>query len=367
MYEVDLRHLKCLETEDWGSDECLLDVEVDGRQQPYLRRSMNDGDVWRLDRHFSFDDRVVVRLLEEDFPDFDDVLGEVVVEGSPTDGRTARLTGSGASYQLRYGVIQTPDRDPVQDALADFRRSSKPGTWRYVDKASLLADVQATVANPYAVNQDFTPLCGPAAIVFEFARTDPARYVAVCQELFEDGSFQARTERVEASATLRNSRPNRTTTPADWILMATLRDAENELFDVEGDSNAFVMGITTPGEMAGWAEEVLGFDTVSYESTYLYGEFDALRSARRAVDRGGVAFLMLHSDVLDGRRPAVDFPNHWVAFQGNLFVDEGSDPWWFDVDNGRVRFDCYSWGRTTTVDVGEGPFEDGMWGVVTAY
>lgn len=367
MHEANIRQLKCLETEDWGADECLLDIEVDGRQTPYVRRSMEEGEVWRLGRTFSFDDRVVVRLLEEDAPDPDDVLGQETIAAATTRGRTMRLSGSGASYELQYAVTERPDRDPVQRSLDAFRQSSKPGVWRYIPKADLLADIHATVVNPKEVRQSYTPLCGPAAIVYESVRKSPNTYVEICQSLFEEGSFQARSHRVRASRTLRNSRPNASTSPADWLVMATLREAENALFDVEGDSNDFVMGITTPGEMAGWAEEVLGYETVDYTSTYLYGEFDALRAAKRAVDRGGVAFLMIHSAMLKGQAPGLDFPNHWVAFLGDLDIDEGDDSWWIDADNGHVSFECYSWGRTVSVDIDEGPFEDGMWGVVTAY
>ena len=45
---------------------------------------------------------------------------------------------------------------------------------------------------------------------------------------------------------------------ADWMLMATLRDTENELFPISGDSGNYVMGISTPWEMKGWIFELLG-------------------------------------------------------------------------------------------------------------
>ena len=60
--------------------------------------------------------------------------------------------------------------------------------------------------------------------------------------------------------------------------------------------------------------------------------------------------------------PFVGYPNHWVSFLGNLHIDEGV---WYRWDDGHIRFDCYSWGRTLHVNIGEGKFEDYMFGVVT--
>lgn len=144
--------------------------------------------------------------------------------------------------------------------------------------------------------------------------------------------------------------------------MATLRDTENALFPIESTSGDFVMGLTTPWEMKGWTFEILGYDKVDYESTYFYGEFEAMQKAKRSRNQGGVAFLLIHSALLGKPAPAVDYPDHWVSFLGNLFIDEGV---WYRHDSGHIKFDCYSWGGKHHVDGGEGLFEDYMWGVVT--
>jgi hypothetical protein len=92
------------------------------------------------------------------------------------------------------------------------------------------------------------------------------------------------------------------------MLVATLRDAENALFPIEGEDQSAVMaqiaGITTPWEMEGWTSDLLGFDDARYESTYLFGEFDAMRDAHGAfrlrrvpAGRGGVP----HGELGHGR------------------------------------------------------------------
>lgn len=369
MQQLTLRELACTETADWGADECLLEVEVDGRRT-YLRRTMDDGDVWRLNRRFVFEEAVTVRLFDEDPLHTDDHLGSVTVDATSSGDRTAAFAGDGADYTLSYGVVDRPDVAPVEEALDAFRDSSEPGVWRHLPKDTLLADVQQTVHNPFEVRQVKTPLCGPAAVTFELVRRDPTKYVDLCRSLFETGRYDTRETEIRTSKTLRNSRPNATTSAADWLVLASLRDAENGLFAVDGEAGELamsVMGVTMPWEMGGWARELLGFETVDYEGTAFYGELDALRAAKRAVDRGGVAFLLVDADVVRSRPPSIGIPNHWVVFLGDLYVDEGTDPFWFDSANGRVRFDCFSWGGAPwTVDLDEDAFEDGMWGVVTA-
>jgi hypothetical protein len=86
-----------------------------------------------------------------------------------------------------------------------------------------------------------------------------------------------------------------------------------------------------------------------------------MRKADAVRNSGGVAFLMIHSAMLGGSEPSVGYPNHWVSYLGDLHIDEGE--WWVR-DSGHIKFDCYSWGGKCDVDLGEGSFEDYMWGVV---
>lgn len=365
MRQLTLKQLKCNETEDWGADECRLEVFVDGALQPYLKTSLNNKQVWTLNRAYPFKDKVEIKLWDEDSPDADDFLGSVRIETGLTDHATASFTRDGANYQLAYRVIDVPDIDPVQAAIEAFQQSTRPGVWPYIQKAALLADIQATVLNPFLVNQSSTPLCGPTAIVFELVSKQPARYVSICQSLYETGQFQSRTKVVRPADRLRESKIHQGISVADWMLIATLRDTENLLFPVDANSSGLannIAGITTPWEMKSWIYEILGYDQVDFESTFVYGEFDAMRKAHAARRQGGVAFLLIDASMLQGSAPAIAYPNHWVSYLGNLQIDDGV---WYQHDSGHIRFDCYSWGSKRSVDLGEGPFEDYMWGVVT--
>ena len=96
------------------------------------------------------------------------------------------------------------------------------------------------------------------------------------------------------------------------------------------------MGLTTPGEMKGWASELLCFDTINYDSTYFTGEFDAMEKAAQVRSAGGVAFLLVDAALVDEKEPVVATPNHWVSFLGDLDITGD--------DERHIRFKCYSWG-----------------------
>ncbi|MBE9157631.1 hypothetical protein IQ265_12460 [Nodosilinea sp. LEGE 06152] len=365
MRQLILSQLKCNETEDWGADECRLEVLVDGTLQPHLKRSLDNGQTWSLNQTYAFNSSVEIKLWDEDSPDADDLLGSVRITTGLTSGATAAFTRDGANYQLRYQVVDVPSVDPVASAIAAFEQSSQPGVWPHIPKAELIQDLRATVANPLNINQNYTPFCGPTAIVFELVSKQPARYVDLCRSLYETGQFRSRTKTVRPSDGLRQSKIRSGMSAADWMLIATLRDAENLIFPVTGDSGSLgnnVAGITTPWEMKGWISEILGYSQVDFESTFVYGEFDAMKTADSVRRQGGVAFVLIDAAMLGGSAPTVAYPNHWVVYQGDLSIDNGV---WYKHDSGHIRFKCYSWGKIFSVDLGEGSFEDYMWGVVT--
>jgi hypothetical protein len=364
MRQIKLNCLKCYETEDWSSDECRLEVFADGILQVPLKRKLDEGDKWYLNRSYDFRDQIVIKLWDEDPISSDDFLGSAEISSNLLNTTAISFTESGAHYKLWYSVVETPDKDLTEAALIKFEQSSRSGVWRHISKSSLIADIRHKINNPLRIRQRKTQLCGPASIVFELVSRQPLHYVEICQHLYEEGKFQGRTKEVKPSKTLLNSRVYSGVSAADWMLMATLRDTENAIFDVDEDSGKVSMGITTPWEMKGWTFELLGHDQVEFHSTNLYGEFEAMQIAQKAFHIGGVAFLMIDSAMINNDNTIVSWPTHWVAFQGGLDIDEGV---WYLHDSGHIKFDCYSWGQIKHVDLDEGSFEDYMWGVVVGY
>jgi len=372
MNKITLISLRCNETEDWSSDELRLDVVADDASKGSLRRDMDEGQTWNIRRSYEFKQKIRLRLFDVDTGP-DDLLGSVVLTGKPGTG-TKRFSLSGADYRLHYHVEDVVSLDLTKRALESFRRSTAKGAWPNLSKASVLHDIEKNVEDPFNVRQTGTPMCGQAAIVFEFVRRHPERYVALCQALYEEGCFRLEGQTFTPSTRLRASHAPNRSTQADWMLTASMREADNAVFDVDRDRNQFINGVTTPWEMKNWTRLMLGYSQTNYTQTAVWGELDALREANAALRRGGVAFLMVHSDLVYSKRPTFDIPTHWISFMGRLDIQER-----WGWDNGTVRFDAFSWGQANhrkpatqqnkawRIDMNEGAFEDGMFGVVTGY
>ncbi|MEM6256610.1 MAG: hypothetical protein AAF821_27195 [Cyanobacteria bacterium P01_D01_bin.156] len=254
-------------------------------------------------------------------------------------------------------------------ALNRFQTSDVVGVWLYLKKEQIIREMRSRLHNPFNVNQGQQPFCGPASILFELIRKFPLRYVELCQNLFETGGFQAQTRRIQTSEALREaSQGNLRMGPADWMVLATLREAENLIFPVEPNAPEIVRnlaGMTKSWEMKGWVRDILGYANVHYMHTYVLRDLSAVRKAQKIIDQGGVAFGLITANALLGNKPPkITVPDHWITIVGDVNIQKGT---FGKHDSGHVSFDVFTWAKRVTIDEDEGPFEDAFWGVVLGW
>ncbi|MDX2216395.1 MAG: hypothetical protein SFY66_24235 [Oculatellaceae cyanobacterium bins.114] len=262
------------------------------------------------------------------------------------------------------GSSKSATTQQALEAIAKFEGSSKPGVWPHLDKKAILADMRSRVNDPFKINQGQQPFCGPTAVLFELVRKQPLRYVEMCRSLFEDGSFKGKTKTIPAPNRLReSSKGNLLMGQADWMILATLREAESLIFPVDPDAPSIIRsisGMSFSWEMSGWTSEILGYNQINYSQAFRKGDLFALRDANNIVKLGGVGFALITAQGLLGTASTTEadmplsLPNHWVALLGNVAAQ-----------NGRVSFDVYSWGKKMHVDVTEDNFKSAFWGIVT--
>jgi hypothetical protein len=267
------------------------------------------------------------------------------------------------------GSAKPDDQTQALAALAEFARSPQPGLWPHLDKGEMVQEMRRRLRDPYSVNQGPQPFCGPASVLFELIRKFPLRYVDMCRSLYETGKFQAFHRPIETSIALRQaSKDIAPLGPADWMVLATLRESENLIFPVEPNAPEIIRniaGMTKSWEMMGWVREILGYDHTDYLHTYVLRDLTALRKAQAIIDQGGVAFGLITADgLLSDTPPRVTVPNHWVTLVGNTEIQKGS---FWRHDSGHVSFDIFTWAKKVRVDVPEGRFEDSFWGVVLGW
>lgn len=365
MKQITIDNLHCTDDLEAFGDQLRLEIYTDGELETVFRNRMNDGDDWPVKAGALFAEVCTIKLFEEDkgFPGGDDdAIGTVIIGATDTSGATANIKRRDADYTLTYSVAERTDVEGESQAdflTEQFEQSDQGGVWAAIDKATLVGNLRERKNRAVEIDQERSNFCGPTSVVYELARTQPRRYVELCRQLYETGGFWSRSERVEAPESLRTDAVGQKMDPADWMLIATMRNAENALFKVKAASKGIrsgLEGMTHPWEIKGWAEEILGKDDVDVKTCFVFGELKAIEAAQKVFDAGGSAFILLNMAVLKkGERDIPPWPDHWVVFQGNL-----------EVSDDRVAYDLYTWGRIMTLDLDRERFEDHIFTVVTA-
>jgi hypothetical protein len=251
---------------------------------------------------------------------------------------------------------------------AELRKLAQAGPhkWKNVNRDQVVSEVRARVRDSGIIRQDPTDFCGPLAIVVEWARRMPQNYVQCVRTLLEDGKITTVSGRViEADAELRALPiPAGPIGHVDWMLAATMREDENINLDIE-DGEGWE-AVTAPGAIVSWTADVLALDAKSYPCWHSE-EIESLRAAEKAINNGGVGFLLIDSNLLkdggddseevmynrfrwhtgsapgdwgDKRHSEDDSypPSHWAILLGvNLAANAGdSDP---------IEVRVWSWGK----------------------
>ena len=103
---VIIKSLDCVVTEStYGADKCRLEISVDGQDPTKMRRRLNNGDKWILEMPLVFQNDVRINLWDEDWPDGDDHLVEVVIGTEFKHRAWGNFTLDDASYTLWYEVM----------------------------------------------------------------------------------------------------------------------------------------------------------------------------------------------------------------------------------------------------------------------
>lgn len=230
-----------------------------------------------------------------------------------------------------------------------LRSRTAAAAFSHISRSDLAAGLEVRIEEPTLIDQASANLCGPAAFVYDMAAHSRVIYVNFVIDLYENGKATLGNFVIEPSDVLKQYQlPSRlkgggkVPDPADWIPMASIRNAKGSFvfWDRYDNVEDAASGITTPGNLRTWLDEV-GYQKV-VEKTSVAGlsRSDAKKSLAEAVAKtaeGYKVFLLIRSTLLEGeekqkKKSLGTFPNHWVVLESG-FVAETS-----------VSLTVYSWG-----------------------
>lgn len=228
----------------------------------------------------------------------------------------------------------------------------EPSAFPNIERIELMRTLRQRVENPQAIDQAGSSLCGPASLMYILATKRSAMYFRFVVELYERGSAMLGSLRVAPGEDCRNYTPGTKLAAADWVALASLRDSENAIFDLDEVEDRFA-GITMPNELVGWLNAV-GFSNVLNETNLFLtkGEDDFRQAAQLASQGYKVCLLVDAAGIQTGAsergalRQIFTVPNHWIVLDTIHQLAPES-----------VEFSIYTWGKPKKND----RTRNGMW------
>ncbi len=222
--------------------------------------------------------------------------------------------------------------------------------WPNINKNKLISGIIERVQNPNLINQAGTPLCGPASLARSLAIDKPQFYVQSILELYKFGETRINNLEIKAGSELRESSVQGNIDPTDWILLGSIRDSNNWFLSPAGWFGSNAAGITSPGEIEGWLNDV-GYTKVINKTHVVLRpisivfEAEAME-ASRLFTQGYKVLLLIDADMLNPLNQddiTSLHPDHWVVLNSTingLVIGNG---------NSSVSFSIYTWGGVYTV------------------
>lgn len=241
--------------------------------------------------------------------------------------------------------------------LAGFERDRTPGVWPHLDRVQLCAGLKRRVSNPDGIDQYTSNVCGVAAVVRTWAFDSPEQYVAFALDLYLRGSARMAGARgrcsrmVRASSELKAAAPRPGMNHADWIVLASIRAALNDVFDYSPGEGIFaIKAWTTPADVER-EFRAFGYTRIRNQATLssTHG-YDNLMQASHLYLSGWRVVLLIHSRLLDkATRPVVSYPDHWVGLDSAITLCVAPGP------PSIYPFRVWTWAKPTTIPMDDKP------------
>jgi hypothetical protein len=198
-------------------------------------------------------------------------------------------------------------------------------TWGAIRREQLAEGLIVRINDPKQISSAASQLCGAASVVYNLAQADPSAYAKLAIDLYEKAEGKVKSLTIKPSADLRKTAVPGGNDPADWIVLASLRDSENWVFTYHGDERWKVpffggsaddaKAIQMPHTVAAWFTS-FGYSDVKNVTNLLFTkDWDDVRDADRLYRGGYKVSLFISANMLHAatQGDASTIPDHWVV------------------------------------------------------
>jgi hypothetical protein len=258
------------------------------------------------------------------------------------------------------------DKEWALELVKQFDERREPGVWTHIQREDLVKSLRERLNDPDSLHQGNTNLCGVASFVRDWLQDDPIGYVWLAINLFEKGvaHFSRKGnggEVIRPSQELKSSvlanmpdrNTSRTVDPADWIVMASLREDLNVSLNYRADEGwlfwSDMRGLSSVGDVVKLFRRAGYQDVRDYANWWVRYSANHLEIAGRYVLAGYKVVLFIDYRLLEKAKQdteaLVATANHFVGL---------TSPITFDPSRGLLNFNVFTWGNVQPVPEGGG-------------
>ena len=248
---------------------------------------------------------------------------------------------AGPMSEWTVSTVNIPSTMPAATALENFEVSNYyQSVFPNIPQSSVVADLVNIINDPSVyVDQGNSGACGIATVEYELAKRNPTELVQLMQSIYYTGGFTTPSGyQISAGSDTRNSPVGSGVSAANWLFMATIRDALNLILPIDsGTSPTSTAWITTPAEESGMISGILDLTSSS----------DSMQSV---LAQHGVVFALVNANLVSGMTGDwLSLPNHWIDITS------------FSESNGQVTLTMQTWGESVTQTVPESVWNTDEW------
>ena len=225
--------------------------------------------------------------------------------------------------KLMYGlnIIQQPLVPDARYYINRFDKETGPPAFPNIRKADIKFSIQSWLNSPnYSIDQRNASLCGPAAFFFSILRQRRELYVKAVTELYLYGITKIGHLVIIPSDKTKNVTLNTAggdISGADWVVLASLRDSENNTFRYDKPARQFA-GITWPHEMADWFKQAGATGVTSDYNIVAPKDINNFAKANIYFKKGYSVCLFINIAMIVDQTFVAPSPNHWVLLNGEI-------------------------------------------------
>ncbi|NMM48464.1 hypothetical protein [Marinigracilibium pacificum] len=218
-----------------------------------------------------------------------------------------------------------------------YNDTNTESLWAKIPKNTFLKSLTENLKTPARINQGRSNLCGPASICKIMAEKDPESYTRMAISLYERGVAKSNNSfhfPIESNESLHNESPTDGLSPADYVVLSSLRQSYNIVFDYTPESDTGLQGFSYPNDLIDIA---VNFANLT-DYTLNYGH--DISGINKALNHGAAVIGLFDIDQLKTGKPNNQilqrrFGNHYIIINS---IKRSYD---------QVEINYWNWGDTS--------------------